>query len=59
LGELEGHAYKPAFLFEDTVESTFDRAKVEWIIKARKGTKVRVSFLHERAGSIKTEVVLK
>ena len=59
LGELEGHAYKPAFLFEDTVESTFDRAKVEWIIKARKGTKVSVSFLHERAGTIKTEVVLK
>lgn len=59
LGELEGHAYKPAFLFEDYGESTKDRAKVEWIVKAKKGTRVKLSAKHERAGKIHTEVLLK
>lgn len=59
LGELEGHAYKPAFLFEDSGESTLDRAKVEWIVKARAGTKVDLTAAHDRAGKIHTTVVLK
>lgn len=59
LGELEGHAYKPAFLFEEAIESTTDRVKVEWIVKAVKGTKVKLSAKHERAGKIHTEVILK
>lgn len=59
LGELEGHAYKPAFLFEEASESTSDRAKVEWVVKAKKGTKVKLSAKHERAGKIHTEVILK
>ncbi|GAB4570793.1 MAG: M14 family metallopeptidase [Anaerolineales bacterium] len=59
LGELEGHAYTPAFLFDETTESTVDRAKVEWIVKAKKGTKVKLSAKHDRAGKIRTEVLLK
>lgn len=59
LGELEGHAYKPAFLFEDSGESSADRVKVEWVVKAKKGTKVKLSARHERAGKIHTTVLLK
>lgn len=59
LGELEGHAYTPAFLFDETTESTVDRAKVEWVVKAKKGTKVKLSAKHDRAGKIHTEVLLK
>jgi hypothetical protein len=58
-GELEGHAYKPAFLFDDSGESTLDRVKVEWVVKAKKGTKLKLSASHERAGKIHTEVLLK
>lgn len=59
LGELEGRAYKPAFLFDDTGESTSDRAKVEWIVKARAGTKIDLTAAHDRAGKIHTTVLLK
>ncbi|HNK62467.1 MAG TPA: M14 family metallopeptidase [Anaerolineales bacterium] len=50
LGELEGRAYKPAFLFDEDPESTHDRAKVEWVVKAKKGAQVKVTTYHERAG---------
>lgn len=59
LGELEGRAYKPVMLTDESVESTSDRAKVEWVVKAKKGTKVRLSAKHDRAGKINFEVVLK
>ncbi|MFN8380755.1 MAG: M14 family metallopeptidase [Anaerolineales bacterium] len=59
LGELEGRAYKPVMLLEDASESTLDRVKVEWVVKAKKGTKIKLTAKHERAGSIKTEVILK
>jgi murein tripeptide amidase MpaA len=58
LGELEGRAYKPAFA-DDSEESTTDRAKVEWVVKAKKGTKVKVIFKHDRAGVVRAELVLK
>jgi murein tripeptide amidase MpaA len=60
IGELEGRAYKPVSLvFDESVESTSDRVKVEWVVKAKKGTKVKLSAVHERAGKIHTEVLLK
>ncbi len=58
LGELEGRAYKPVML-DEAGESTSDRAKVEWVVKAKKGTKIKLTAKHERAGAIKTEVILK
>ena len=58
LGELEGRAYKPV-MAEETGESTSDRAKVEWVLKAKKGTKIKLTARHDRAGVIKAEVILK
>jgi murein tripeptide amidase MpaA len=58
LGELEGRAYKSVFP-DDTDGTTSDRVKVEWVVKAKKGTKLKLTARHDRAGTIRTEVVLK
>jgi len=58
LGELEGRAYKPV-LADETEESTSDRVKAEWVVRAKRGTKVRLTAKHDRAGVVRTDVVLK
>src|SRR5687767_4636033 len=58
LGELEGRAYKPVFV-DEAEESTDERVKVEWVVKAKKGTKIKLLAKHERAGVVRAEVVLK
>jgi murein tripeptide amidase MpaA len=58
LGELEGRAYKPVNP-DETEESTDERIKVEWVVKAKKGTKVKLLARHERAGVVRAEVVLE
>jgi murein tripeptide amidase MpaA len=60
-GQLEGRAYKPASPSSwggwggDTTD---DRLKVEWVVHARRGTRVSLSARHERAGSVLAEVLL-
>ena len=58
LGELEGRAYKPV-LADEADESTNERVKVEWVVKAKKGTRIKLLAKHERAGDVRAEVVLK
>ena len=58
LGELEGRVYKPVNP-DESDESTNERAKVEWVVKAKKGAKVNLTAKHERAGMVRAEVVLK
>jgi hypothetical protein len=58
LGELEGRAYKPVFV-DEAEESTTERIKVEWVVKAKKGTKVKLTARHSRAGVMRADVVLK
>lgn len=58
LGEMEGRAYKPAMV-DETEEGTLDRLKVEWVVKAKKGVKVKVSAKHDRAGTVKLDLILK
>ncbi|MEP7137022.1 MAG: M14 family metallopeptidase [Chloroflexota bacterium] len=58
LGELEGRAYKPVNPDEGD-EGTSDRVKVEWVVKAKKGSKVKLTAKHDRAGVVKVDVVLK
>jgi murein tripeptide amidase MpaA len=58
VGELEGRAYKPVSP-DEADESTKDRVKVEWVVKAKKGTKLKLSAKHERAGVVHIDVVLK
>jgi hypothetical protein len=58
LGELEGRAYKPV-IPEEMEESTDERVKVEWVVKAKKGTKIKLLAKHDRAGVVRAEVVLE
>jgi hypothetical protein len=58
LGELEGRSYKTASV-DETSEGTNERVKVEWVVKAKKGSRVKLTARHDRAGVVRTEVVLK
>ena len=58
LGELEGRAHKAAFL-DDTIEGTDERVKVEWVVRAKRGTKIKLVAKHDRAGVVRVEVMLK
>lgn len=56
-GQLEGRAYKEAMILWDFDETT-DRQKVEWVVKAEKGSKIKLTARHERAGTVRTELEL-
>jgi len=58
LGELEGRAYK-AVNAEESEEGTSDRVKAEWVVKAKKGAKVKFTAKHDRAGTVRVEIELK
>ena len=58
LGELEGRSHKNAVI-DETTEGTDDRVKVEWVVKGRKGSKVKLTAKHDRGGVVKVDVVLK
>jgi hypothetical protein len=61
LGQLEGRAYKPvspsswAGWSGDTTE---DRARVEWVVRAPAQSPVRLSARHERAGTVRAQLTL-
>jgi murein tripeptide amidase MpaA len=60
-GQLEGRAYKsssPSAWSGWGGDSTDDRAKFEWIVRAPAGTRLRTTARHERAGVVRAEVVL-
>ena len=58
LGQLEGRAYKEAFVNTDS-EGTQECLKVEWVVHAPKGGVVKLMARHERAGTVRREVLLK
>ncbi len=59
LGQLEGRAYKPsAPTGWGSSDPTEDRLKAEWVVHAPDGGTVKLTARHERAGVIRTEVVL-
>ena len=58
LGQLEGRAYKPSAPTRRQGDSTQDRAKVEWVVRAPQGSTVKLLARHERAGVVRTEVTL-
>ncbi len=57
-GQLEGRAYKEAML-NTADEGTRERLKVEWVVQAPTGGKVKLVARHERAGTVRAEVELK
>jgi murein tripeptide amidase MpaA len=58
LGHLEGRSNKLGVTATYAGSPTDNRARVEWVISAPKGTAINVSILSERAGSIKLKVIL-
>jgi murein tripeptide amidase MpaA len=58
LGQLEGRAYKSAGGFGGVADPTEERAKAEWVVRAPAGSTLRVTARHERAGTVRREVVL-
>lgn len=58
LEQLEGRAYKPSAPTRRQGDSTQDRAKVEWVVRAPQGSTVKLLARHERAGVVRTEVML-
>jgi murein tripeptide amidase MpaA len=58
IGQLEGRAYKPSAPSVWDVDPTDDRAKVEWAVRAPKGSTVRLVARHARAGTARAEVQL-
>ena len=57
--QLEGHAPKASQqAFLPNREVTGDRALVEWVVRAPPGTRLALSARAERAGVVRTEVVL-
>jgi hypothetical protein len=56
---LEGHAPKASLqAFLPNREVTGDRAVVEWVVRAPKGTHLALSARADRAGAVRTEVSL-
>ncbi|MBD2355157.1 carboxypeptidase [Tolypothrix sp. FACHB-123] len=58
LGQLEGRAYQPSHPTRRQSDPTKDRAKVEWIVRGDGGSTVKLLARHERAGVMRTEVIL-
>jgi murein tripeptide amidase MpaA len=58
LGELEGRAYKNVVV-DEAGEGTSDRVKVEWVVKAKRGSRIQLTVQHERGGRVKVDVALK
>jgi murein tripeptide amidase MpaA len=58
LGHLEGRSNKLDVTANNADSPTDNRGRLEWVIQASAGTKIRVKVLSERAGSIVGEVDL-
>ena len=60
-GQLEGRAYKPAAANTwagSSADETDDRLTVEWVVRAPKGTAIKLIARHERAGVATAGVTL-
>ena len=61
LEQLEGRAYKPAAANTwagSSADETDDRLKVEWVVRGMRGQAVNLAARHERAGTVRAQVVL-
>jgi len=59
LGHMQGRSNKLDGFFSWGVTSTDNRARVEWVVQARKGSKLKVKVLSERAGTLEQVLVLE
>jgi hypothetical protein len=60
VGQLEGKAYKHTGIsFWPDYHVTDDRTKIEWVVRGKPGDRVDLTARHERAGTVRANVVLK
>jgi len=60
VGQLEGRAYtSSALTVWGSTAATSDRVKVEWVVKAPKGTEINLVARHQRAGTVRATVTLE
>jgi hypothetical protein len=59
MGHLEGRSNKLEVGANSADSPTDNRARLEWVIQATAGSKIRIKILSERAGSIIREVQLQ
>jgi murein tripeptide amidase MpaA len=60
MGQLEGKVYKHTGIsFWPDYHVTDDRAKIEWVVRAKAGDALDLVARHERAGTVRASVVLK
>lgn len=59
VGQLEGKSYKGIAAYAWAADPTSERVKIEWIVRGRPNGVVKVTVRHERAGTLRTEIVLK
>ncbi len=62
VGQLEGRAYQPVMPTSWAGwggDATADRAKVEWVVRARSGSALKVVARHDRAGTVRAEILLR
>lgn len=58
-GQLEGRANKHTGVsFRPDYHGTDDRMKIEWVVRAPRGTTVRAIARHERAGVVRADIAL-
>lgn len=58
LGQLVGRAHKGAAPHGWSSDTTEERANIEWVVQAAPGSVLKLTARHERAGTVRTEVVL-
>jgi hypothetical protein len=57
-GQLGGRVERRQITWWGTDHSTAERTKVEWVVEAEAGGRVAVTARHERAGTVRAELVL-
>jgi hypothetical protein len=57
-GQLGGRVERRQVIWWNTDHSTAERTKVEWVVEAAAGTTLGVVARHERAGTVRAELVL-
>ena len=57
-GQLGGRVERRQVTWWNTDHSTSERTKVEWVVEAAPGTKLGVVARHERAGTVRRDIVL-
>jgi murein tripeptide amidase MpaA len=59
LGQLHGRVHRRSVLWWASDDATSDRAKVEWVVQAPRGSTLGVEARHQRAGTLRRDLTLE